>query len=226
MSRFTGFPPETFAFLSELSEHNRRSWFEANRDRYEISWHEPALAFIEALGPGMAAMEPPLKAEPKVNASLRRINRDTRFSPDKAPYEPYLHLIFWPGERPTHGSGFHFVLRPDGIGYGAGRYAFAGQVLGHYRQKLQDEAKRNRLLDAIEQARTIGCYLDEPHLKTVPKGIDASPEWDFLLRYKGLVVRTMDGQIMPAWISGPEAVDEVLDRCRKLMPLIAWLHDL
>lgn len=224
MSPFTGFPPETFAFLSELADHNRRSWFEANRDRYETFWHQPALAFIRALGPGMAAMDPPMKAEPKLNASLRRINRDTRFSADRAPYEPWLHLIFWPGDHPNRGAGFHFVIRPDGIGYGAGRYAFAGPVLGHYRQRLQNPAARDRLLAAIEQARQIGCYLDEPHLKTVPKGHDHAPEWDFLLRYKGLVVRTMDSQIMPSWINGPEAVDEVLSRCRKLMPLISWTH--
>ncbi len=226
MSRFAGFPPETFAFLSDLSEHNRRSWFEANRDRYETYWREPALAFIEALGPGMATMNPQMKAEPKINASLRRINRDTRFSAEKAPYEPFLHLMFWPGDHPNRGAGFHFVLRTDGIGYGAGRYAFAGQVLGHYRTRLQDKAERDSLLAAIDASRAIGCYLDEPHLKTVPKGHEASPEWDFLLRYKGLVVRTMDGQIMPAWISSEEAVDEVLNRCRKLMPLIAWLHEI
>ncbi|MEZ5770885.1 MAG: hypothetical protein R3D61_04335 [Defluviimonas denitrificans] len=82
------------------------------------------------------------------------------------------------------------------------------------------------MLDAIEGARALGCYLDEPHLKTLPKGIKADPEWDFLLRYKGLVLRTMDSQFMPAWIGGPEAVEEVLERCRKLMPLVAWLHDL
>ncbi len=58
----------------------------------------------------------------------------------------------------------------------------------------------------------------------MPKGHDHEPEWDFLLRYKGLVVRTMESQIMPVWIGGPEAVDEVLNRCRRLMPLIAWVH--
>lgn len=224
MAGFAGFPPETFGFLAELSAHNRRSWFEANRDRYETFWHQPALAFIAALGPGMAAMDPAMTAEPKLNASLRRINRDTRFSADKAPYESFLHLIFWPGDHANRGAGFHFVLRADGIGYGAGRYAFAGPELDHYRQRLQVPAERARLLEALEEARQIGCYLDEPHLKTIPKGHAAEPEWDFLLRYKGLVVRTMDGQIMPPWITGPDAVDEVLDRCRRLMPLISWVH--
>ena len=31
---------------------------------------------------------------------------------------------------------------------------------------------------------------------------------------------------MPGWIGTGKAVDEVLDRTRKMMPLIAWLHAL
>ncbi|MCB2111057.1 MAG: DUF2461 domain-containing protein [Defluviimonas sp.] len=226
MALFAGFPQETFAFLDELAQNNRRSWFEANRARYERFWREPGLAFVEALGPGMAAMTPAMKAEPRLNGSLRRINRDTRFALDKTPYDPQLHLIFWPGAHPNRGAGFHFVLRADGIGYGAGRWAFEGDLLARYRARLADPAERDRLLAAIEAGRGIGCYLDEPHLKTVPKGHAGTPDWDFLLRYKGLVLRTMDGQMMPRWIEGPEAVDEVLDRCARLMPLVSWLDAL
>ncbi len=46
------------------------------------------------------------------------------------------------------------MLRADGIGYGAGRYAFAGPVLGHYRQRLQNPEERRKLLDALEEALT------------------------------------------------------------------------
>jgi uncharacterized protein (TIGR02453 family) len=226
MPQFSGFAPETFAFLADLAANNRRDWFEANRERYERAWRAPALDFITALSPGMAAMEPPLKAVPKLNASLRRINRDTRFSADKTPYEPWLHLIFWPGEQANKGAGFHFVLRADGIGYGAGRYGFDGELLERYRARLQDTAARDALLAAIEEARAIGCHLDAPHLKTAPKGHVATPELELLLRYKGIVARTREDQTLPDWIRGPEAVTEVLTRCRRLMPLISWLHDL
>ncbi len=226
MSGFKGFSAETFSFLSDLKENNKRSWFEANRARYDAHWKTPALDFIEALRPGMAAMEPGLKAEAKINGSLRRISRDMRFSTDKSPYEPMLHLIFWPGEHPNRGAGFHFVLDADGVGYGAGRWSFEGPVLGRYRDRLMDKAERQALLAALEQAAGVGCHLDEPHLKKLPKGFDPAPEWDYLLRYKGLVARTMEGRLMPGWIGTEKAVDEVLERTRALMPLIGWLHAL
>lgn len=226
MSVFTGFSQETFSFLSDLKENNKRSWFEANRDRYEAHWKAPALAFIDAVRPAMAALEPALKAEAKINGSLRRINRDVRFSADKSPYEPMLHLIFWPGEHPNQGAGFHFVLDADGVGYGAGRWGFDGPLLARYRERLIKPSDRDALLAALGQAASVGCHLDEPHLKKLPKGFDSAPEWDYLLRYKGIVVRTMDGRMMPGWIGTGQAVDEILARARTLMPLVAWLHDL
>ncbi|MGB3312848.1 MAG: DUF2461 domain-containing protein [Albidovulum sp.] len=226
MSPFNGFPPETFTFLADLKANNERDWFEANRDRYEAYWKAPALAFIEALRPGMAAMNPALKAEARLNGSLRRINRDVRFSADKSPYEPMLHLIFWPGEHPNRGAGVHFVLDADGVGYGAGRWGFDAPVLARYRDRLQDAADRAALLSALEQAAGIGCHLDEPYLKKLPKGFDPAPGWDYLLRYKGIVARTTEGRFMPGWISTEQAVEEVLSRTRTLMPLVAWLHDI
>lgn len=226
MPRFNGFPPETFAFLADLKANNRRSWFEANRDRYEAHWKAPALDFVEAMAPGLAAMTPPMKAEPKINGSLRRINRDVRFSADKSPYEPMLHLIFWPGDHPNRGAGFHFVLNPEGVSYGAGRWSFDPPVLARYRERLAKPGDRAALLSALAAAADVGCHLDEPHLKKVPPGLSADPDWNYLLRYKGLVARTMEGQLMPGWIGSPDAVGAVLDRVDKLMPLIGWLHAL
>jgi uncharacterized protein (TIGR02453 family) len=226
MPAFSGFPPETFAYLADLQAHNKRSWFEANRDRYETLWKEPALDFIAAIGPKMARLDPPMRAEPKLNGSLRRINRDVRFGADKSPYQAHLHMIFWPGDHPNRGAGFHLVLSPEGVGYGAGRWALDGAALTRYRDRVCDPMDRTVLMAALAEAEAVGCHMDEPHLARVPKGFSGDPEWDYLLRYKGVVVRTMEGALMPDWIGTPKAVDEVLSRAERLMPLIAWLHAL
>ncbi|MGR3344480.1 MAG: DUF2461 family protein, partial [Paracoccaceae bacterium] len=78
--RFSGFARETFQFLSDLKQNNSKHWFEANRARYESAWKAPALDLIAALAARAAALDPPLKAEARLNGSLRRINRDGRFS--------------------------------------------------------------------------------------------------------------------------------------------------
>lgn len=97
--RFSGFTRETFQFLSDLEKDNSRDWFQANRARYENAWKSPALDLIAALAAPMAALSPPLQAEARLNGSLRRINRDVRFSCDKSPYKAPLYPKRWPTGR-------------------------------------------------------------------------------------------------------------------------------
>ena len=79
------FPSITIEFLSDLRRHNDKTWFDAHRDRYDAGYVEPARAFVESAGPGLAAIVPGIMAEPRVLGSIFRINRDTRFSSDKRP---------------------------------------------------------------------------------------------------------------------------------------------
>jgi uncharacterized protein (TIGR02453 family) len=106
---FEGFPPEGLAFLAGLAEHNEKAWFDAHRAEYERGLLEPARDFVDAIGPELEAVHPGIHADPRVNGSIMRINRDTRFSKDKRPYKTHLDLWFWEGEGPSRmrpGFGF------------------------------------------------------------------------------------------------------------------------
>lgn len=46
---WTGFPRDTFRFLTELSANNRREWMEANRARHQFFVREPLAELAEAL---------------------------------------------------------------------------------------------------------------------------------------------------------------------------------
>ena len=82
------FSKATFSFLDELADNNNRTWFEANKPRYEALVREPALDFIEAMEPALKSFAPGFRAEPrKIGGSLMRVFRDTRFSRDKTPYK-------------------------------------------------------------------------------------------------------------------------------------------
>jgi uncharacterized protein (TIGR02453 family) len=82
------FGPELFDFLEDLSHHNTKEWFDANRDRYEAEVKEPCLEFIEAFAAPLASLSSHFRAIPKVQGgSMFRIHRDTRFSKDKTPYK-------------------------------------------------------------------------------------------------------------------------------------------
>ena len=104
-NQFAGFELETFAFLRDLTLHNDRDWFTANRARYEEHYLAPALGFIEAVGPRLAAELPgDVRFEARVNGSLFRINRDVRFSRDKTPYKNHIDMWFWTGRLPSAGA--------------------------------------------------------------------------------------------------------------------------
>jgi len=100
---FLGFP-DTMAFLADLKAHNDRTWFAANKARYERVYKQPAEAFTAELRPRIQAL-----AGQPMGAKLFRIHRDVRFSKDKSPYNTHLHLGFQgprtPGE-PRRRGGF------------------------------------------------------------------------------------------------------------------------
>ena len=82
---FKGFTKQTVKFFKDLAGHNNRTWFEAHRDIYESEVMAPARAFIEAMGARLRPEIPKIVAVPKVNKSIFKINRDTRFTLDPAP---------------------------------------------------------------------------------------------------------------------------------------------
>jgi uncharacterized protein (TIGR02453 family) len=220
---YAGLRRETFGYLQALAAHNDRDWFEANREAYQRDWLEAGLDLIAALGPFCDVMEPRLLAVPKLNQSLRRINRDTRFSRDKTPYQPWLHLILSTGPAFNKVPGMHIVLQPEGLGYGAGQYGPEPDALDRMRARMCDPADRTRLTAALEAAGQVGSTLDPPELARVPKGFKADPDWDHLLRRKGLIVRTQSNLPPPDWLFSPEAPVHLADIVRAHLPLLSWL---
>ncbi|MDH3264611.1 MAG: DUF2461 domain-containing protein, partial [Paracoccaceae bacterium] len=205
---FPGIPPETPRFLADLAAHNRKDWFEANRGRYEAHWRDVGLSLVEALQPFCAKATPRLEAVPKIGGALRRIHRDIRFSADKSPYAPMLHVVLSPVAASDRHTGVHVVLHPDRVGFGAGQYGLSPEALARFRNRVTDRADRARLLEAAEAARAGGSDWDEPDLKRLPKGFEAGPDWEHLLRRKSVILRG-ETPGLPAWLSTPRCLAEI-----------------
>jgi uncharacterized protein (TIGR02453 family) len=220
---YPGLRRETFGYLRALSANNDRDWFEANREAYRRDWLEAGLDLIAALGPFCDGMEPRLLAVPKLNQSLRRINRDTRFSKDKTPYQPWLHLILSSGPAFNKVPGMHIILTPEGLGYGAGHYGLEPEALDRMRQRICDTRARGQLLAALEAAKVAGSEIDPPDLARVPRGYEAAPEWDHLLRRKGMIVRVQSRLPAPDWLFTPDAPERLAGITRAHLPLLDWL---
>ena len=216
--------PGLVDFLKDLEKNNNKAWFDENRDRYRSTYVEPTLDFVAALGGPLGQLTPALTATPKINGSLRRINRDVRFSKDKRPYSPSLHLIFWAGDKPLGSAGVHFVVSHDHFGLGAGHWAFEPEQLKAYRAAVTTSKGAESLQAALKAAEKIGCVPDDPQLARVPRGFDAEEPVATMLRRKGVVVRTQD-QPIPKELFTRKAVDFTLKKVAAFLPLIAWLKE-
>ena len=96
--------PALFDFLRDLEANNERSWFEANKERYNAEVRDPMLDFIGAFAGPLRGISPHFVADPRPNGgSLFRIYRDTRFSRDKTPCKTNVgaHFRHAAGKMPT-----------------------------------------------------------------------------------------------------------------------------
>ena len=109
MSAFKGFPRELVRFFNGLRKNNTKEWFQDHKQDYEDHVKQPSMEFVMAMGEKLKTVAPKIHAIPKVNQSLFRLNRDTRFSKDKRPYKANLGIWFWEGDRKRmECPGFYF----------------------------------------------------------------------------------------------------------------------
>ena len=219
---FEGFPRGTVRFLSGLTDHNTREWFDAHRSDYEAAFLQPAMAFVEALGPRLHKIDPRVQAVPRINGSIMRINRDIRFSKDKRPYKNHLDLFFWSGRAKSwDSSGFFFRLTPDRLLLGAGIHGFMPPVLARYREAVLDPKKGAALVKIVQKLRDAGYGIGTESYKRAPRGVPPDHPRAALLRHGGLHVQ-WEGK-HPAELGKPALVGFVSKHLAACAPLHAWL---
>ena len=151
---FQGYSKETISFFKGLKKNNTRQWFEGHREIYENHVLEPSKAFVVALGARLKEISPRIIAAPKINKSLFRLNRDTRFSLDKSPYKPNLGIYFWEGTRSRmECPGFYFHIEPPVLLLAGGMYMFPNRLMDRYRHAVVHPRHGPKLIKIIEAIR-------------------------------------------------------------------------
>jgi uncharacterized protein (TIGR02453 family) len=89
------FTAATFKFQRDLAKNNNRTWFAANKARYEDVLRDPFLRLIGDMQAPLAKISRHYRADPRPSGgSLFRIYRDTRFRNDKTPYKTWAGARF------------------------------------------------------------------------------------------------------------------------------------
>ena len=172
-------------FLSELSEHNDRMWFEANRDRYKQvkkRMDEVAAEFIEAV----AAFDPAVEGV-QVKDATYRIYRDTRFTKDKSPYKTWFGVYVCPRGKKSGFSGYYMHVEPDQNHYMlcTGAYCPTAGEIKSVREEIMTEG--DAFVESIEAAT--GFEVDwSSALKRMPQGWSAEDQHSEYYRLRNFLV--------------------------------------
>lgn len=218
-SDFSGFPSECVRFFSDLKENNSREWFADHKQDFEKFVMAPARDFVYEMGRLLQSVSPDIVADPRVDKSIFRIYRDTRFSKDKSPYKTHLGVFFWEGDRPKmECSGFYFHLEPPALMIAAGMHCFPKTLLGPYRDFVTDPKHGPALADAIAEVTGNGDYVvGGVHYKKTPRGYDPNHDNAALLLHDGLWAAF--NTTIPDELYSTAILDYAIARFRDMAPL-------
>lgn len=220
--QFAGFPAELFDFLSDLSRHNNRSWFQDNKARYYQYVAEPMADFISAMVPRLAAIDDNYIADPRrQGGSMFRIYRDTRFSKDKRPYKDYVGCQFrHQAGRNAHSPGFYLHLEPTQVYFGGGIWKPDSSVLHSIRCAIAEHPQKwqNTLHSKAFMQRFGSIQGDQ--LKRPPRGFTVEhPSIKDLKRKSFYAMQQVD----PALASTADFIEEVTVAFRTIHPLMQFI---
>lgn len=218
---FAGFPIETSRFLAELAENNEREWFKENKHRYESGVLEPALEFINAMGPRIEKISPHFTAIGKrTGGSLMRVYRDTRFSKNKTPYKTNIGVQFRHElGKDAHAPGFYLHIQPRNCFLGTGIWRPDSSSLAAIRTSIAENSgvwKRARDSKPFaEQFRFGGDQLKRP-----PRGYAADHPYLEDLKRKDFIAVS---EFPIGRIRSKDFIDEVATRYATAKPLMKFL---
>lgn len=215
------FDEELFEFLRQLRSHNRRNWFQSNKERYEEHVKHPALQFISDFGPRLRQISPEFVADPRpAGGSLFRIYRDVRFSKDKSPYKTSVGIQFRHKQaKDVHAPGFYLHLEPDSCFMGLGIWHPDGPTLNRIRQSLAEHPTRwKRVIGGKRLSQSF--KLGGESLKRAPRGYD--PEHPLIedLKRKDFIAVT---ELTESAVTSPGFLDVYAQLCKDGSPLVRFL---
>ena len=212
------FSRETVQFLRDLGRNNHKAWMDGNRDRYRTALVEPFRTLLERLAPTALKLNPRFVVSGRVGDNFSRINRDIRFTKDKAPYRTQMYLFF--AEPGGQGGQLYAAVSADALtcgfrAYGGGRQA---PLVAIARPRARENAKwierqRRRLAPRYESywySSEKGEWRKHPSWPVRPE------DWKKL---QGWIVRK---RFPPARATRPGFEREVAKVFRQVYPLLPF----
>ena len=154
-------------FLKELKENNSIEWMHAHRKEY-LEAKTEFEQFVQELIEKLSHTDTSI-AHLQAKDLLFKLNRDTRFSHDKSPYNPAFRAHIAPDGRMPIPVGYYISISPQGSFLGGGLFAhqFKDATAKIRQHILENGPALENILKAPDFAENF--TLDGEKLKNVPK---------------------------------------------------------
>ena len=216
------FSKDVFQFFKELGRQNKKTWMDANRERYQEVVTKPFRRLLEELSPALLKLDSKFDVAARGGRNFSRINRDIRFAKDKTPYHPHMYLkvaVPLPGE--MEGGELYIGISADAATAGFRIYAMPKRKQSPIALIAEPKLAANPRLLAQQKAR-LGKKYESYWYETVKgnwtknSGWPSVEEWP---RLQGWIVRK---KLSPATATRASFPADAAKIFRDLYPLLKF----
>ncbi len=216
------FTDKSLKFLRSLARNNNREWFHAHKADYDAHVREPFRKLLVDLQPDLHMVSEHFRSDPKtVGGSLFRIQRDTRFANDKAPYKSWQGArLFHERRQQVAAPSFYLHLQAGNCFVGAGLWHPETTTQRRVRQFIVDNpGSWKTAAHAPAFRRRFELETDEMLVRP-PRGFPADFEFIDDLRHRNFVAsRSIEDSVM----LGPKLRQTLAKDLQSLAPFVDYL---
>ena len=214
--------PATIKFLKDLKKNNNKSWFDANRPRYE-SAKKDFETFIQQVIDKLAKSDETIQGL-KAKDCMFRINRDVRFAKDKSPYKTNFGASINKGGKKSSLAGYYFHLEPGESFIGGGIWMPQPKDLAQVRQEIDYNFKEfKKITGSVSFKKEYGDLYagEDAKLQRVPKGYEIDNPAAEYLKLKSMLAMK---PIPDSELIATNLVKKSLQAFQALQPLIHFIN--
>ncbi|MFT3697106.1 MAG: DUF2461 domain-containing protein [Kofleriaceae bacterium] len=213
---FQGFDKTAPAFFAELAIEMNKTWFDANKQRYQDLWVTPMTELLTEVGTKLKYGKLKI-GSPKIF----RIYRDVRFAKDKTPYKTHCAATLG-FQKEMSGLPLYFHVGLEDEYAGAGTYFFEDNRLAQWRKLVAADKTGKPLVALVTKLRKAGYNVGgHEDYKRVPKPYDQDHPRAEFLKMRGLTAGFPE---MPrGMLHKKELVGWLAKHANAVAPLVTWL---
>lgn len=212
----------TVKFLKDLKKNNNKSWFDANRKRYDEAKKDFEI-FIQSVIDKHGKKDKSIAAL-KAKECMFRINRDIRFAKDKTPYKTNMGASINRGGKKSLFAGYYFHCEPGESFIGGGLWVPMPPELKKVRQEIDynfDELKK-----IINTKKFKSVYGDlykgeDATLVKVPQGFEKDNPAAEYLKLKSFIAMKSLKEID---LTSKDLIKIVTEAFDALQPLLVFIN--